>query len=104
MYVCNVMTQPGETTHYNLSQHLRAIEDHVGKHLINYVVANTKQVSPKVARRYQAEGAEPVLIDRANIAKMKIRLIADNLLEEHDVIRHNSPRLAALLLRKFLYR
>ena len=59
-------------------------------------------VSPEVARRYRAEGAEPVAIDSANVAKMKVRLLADNLLEEHGVIRHNSPRLAGLLVKEFL--
>jgi len=103
VYIANLMTQPGETTHFALSQHLQAIEAHVGKGLINYVVANRKPVSPAVERRYRAEGAEPVVIDRANISKMKIQLIADDLLEEHNVIRHNSPRLAALLLKNFLH-
>jgi uncharacterized cofD-like protein len=102
VYVANLMTQPGETAHYTLSQHLRAIENHVGKRLINYVVANKKSVSPAVARRYRKEGAEPVLIDRADVAKMKVQLLADDLLEEHNVIRHNSARLANLLLKKFL--
>jgi uncharacterized cofD-like protein len=103
VYIANLMTQPGETTHYALSQHLRAIENHIGKRVVNYVVANRKSVSPVVARRYQAEGAEPVAIDKANVAKMKVRLLADNLLEEHGVIRHNSSRLAVLLLKKFLF-
>ena len=102
VYIANLMTQPGETTHYTLSQHLHAIENHVGKRIVNCVVANRKSVSPAVARRYRAEGAEPVSIDSANVAKMKVRLLADNLLEEHNVIRHNSPRLARLLLEKFL--
>jgi uncharacterized cofD-like protein len=102
VYVANLMTQPGETAHYTLSQHLRAIENHVNKRLIDYVVANKKSVSPQVARRYCAQGAEPVFIDRPNVSKMKIRLLADDLLEEHNVIRHNSTRLATLLLKKFL--
>jgi uncharacterized cofD-like protein len=102
VYVANLMTQPGETTHYALSQHLRAMENHVGKRFIDYVVANRKNVSPEVAKRYRAEGAEPVVVDRQNIAKMKVRLVADNLLEEHGVIRHNSPRLAELLIDQFL--
>jgi len=53
-------------------------------------------------RSYRAEGAEPVVVDTANVAKMKVHLFADILLEEHGVIRHNSPRLARLLLEKFL--
>ena len=102
VYIANLMTQPGETTNYTLSQHLRAIENHVDKRVVNYVVANRKPVSPEVAERYRAQGAEPVVIDAGNIAKLKVRLLADNLLEEHGVIRHNSPRLARLLLEKFL--
>jgi uncharacterized cofD-like protein len=102
VYVANLMTQPGETTHYTLSQHLRAIEDHMGKRVVNYVVANRKPVSPEVARRYRAEGAEPVVVDSPSVTKMKVRLLADNLLEEHGVIRHNSPRLASLLVKEFL--
>ena len=102
VYIANLMTQPGETTHYSLSQHLRAIENHVGKRLIDFVVANRKQVSPEVARRYRAEGAEPVLVDREVLQKMKVRLVAGSLLEEHGVIRHDSSRLADLLVTEFL--
>ncbi len=102
VYIANLMTQPGETTHYTLSQHLRAIENHVGKRLIDYVVANLRHVSADVARRYRAEGAEPVGIDRDAVQKMKVRLITGNLLEEHGVIRHNSARLARLLVDEFL--
>jgi uncharacterized cofD-like protein len=102
VYIANLMTQPGETTHYSLSEHLRAIQDHVGKRLIDSVVANRKAVSPEVARRYRAQNSEPVLIDNKNLAKLNVKLVADNLLEEHGVIRHNSPRLARLLVDEFL--
>jgi len=103
VYIANLMTQPGETTHYTLGEHIRAIEDNVGRHLVSYVVANKRQISPDVAGRYRAEGAEQVVVDRPNLVKMRVRLIADDLLEEHSVIRHNSPRLASLLLKKFLH-
>jgi uncharacterized cofD-like protein len=103
VYIANLMTQPGETTHYTLSQHLRAIHHHVRGRVIDAVVANRKAVSPEVARRYRAEGAEPVLLDRDEILKTKVRLIADNLLEEHGVLRHNSARLARLLVEEFLF-
>jgi len=102
VYIANLMTQPGETTHYSLSQHLRAIENHVGTRIFHYVIANRKTISREVAYRYRAGGAETVVIDRANLAKMKVRLIADDLLEEHEVIRHDSRRLGDLLVREFL--
>jgi uncharacterized cofD-like protein len=102
VYIANLMTQPGETTDFTLSEHLRAIEAHVGKRVIDYVVANRKAVSPEVARRYRAQGAAAVKLDPEKLAKIKVKLILDNLLEEHGVIRHNSPRLAKLLVEKFL--
>jgi uncharacterized cofD-like protein len=102
VYVANLMTQPGETTHYALSEHIRAIQDHVGKNLIDYVIANRKPVSPEVARRYRAEGAEQVRLDPENVAKLHVKLLTGNLLEEHGVIRHDSEQLSRLLVDQFL--
>jgi uncharacterized cofD-like protein len=102
VYIANLMTQPGETTNFSLSEHLRAIHAHIGKNVIDYVVANRKRISSEVASRYHAEGAEQVKVDRDKISRMKVKLILDNLLEEHGLIRHNSPRLARLLVDEFL--
>jgi uncharacterized cofD-like protein len=102
IYIANLMTQPGETTHYALSDHLRAIKQHVRRPIVDAVVANRQSVSPEVVRRYRAEGAEPVLLDRENVLKMNVRLVTGSLVEEHGVLRHNSTRLARLLVDEFL--
>ena len=102
VYIANLMTQPGETAGYALTDHLRAIQKHVSHRVIDWVVANRKPVSPDVARRYRAQGAEPVVIDLAQLQKLGYRVILDNLLDEHGVIRHNTQRLARLLLEEFL--
>ena len=102
VYIANLMTQPGETAGYALADHLRAIQEHVPARLIDWVVANRRPVSPEVARRYRAQGAEPVAIDLAALQKLGFRVILDNLLEEHGVIRHDAKRLARLLLEEFL--
>jgi hypothetical protein len=70
--------------------------------VIDWVVANRKPVSPDVARRYRAQGAEPVAIDLPQLQKLGYRVVLDNLLDEHGVIRHNTQRLARLLLEEFL--
>jgi len=101
IYIANLMTQPGETTRYSLSDHLQAIQHHARGRVIDVVVANRQAVSPKVARRYLAQGAEPVRLDRENVLKMKVRLITGNLVQEHGVLRHNSARLARLLVDEF---
>jgi uncharacterized cofD-like protein len=104
VYIANLMTQPGETSGYALADHLRAIQKHVPFRVIDWVVANRKSVSPDVARRYRAEGAEPVAIDLLALQKLGFRVILDNLLEEHGVIRHDTKRLSRLLLEEFLHR
>ena len=102
VYIANLMTQPGETTGYSLSQHLNAIQRHVEGRVIDFVIANRKSISPEVARRYSKQGAERVVADLPNLAKQNIRVILDSLLEEHGLIRHDSKRLARLLLEEFL--
>ena len=102
VYIANLMTQPGETAGYALADHLRAIERHTPRRVIDWVVANRQSVSPEVAKRYLAQGAEPVVIDLPKLYKLGFRVVLDNLLEEHAVIRHNPQRLARLLLEEFL--
>jgi uncharacterized cofD-like protein len=102
VYIANLMTQPGETAGYALADHLRAIQEHVSPRVIDWVVANRQPVSPDVARRYRAQGAVPVAIDLHALQKLGFRVILDNLLEERGVLRHNTHRLARLLLKEFL--
>ena len=102
VYIANLMTQPGETTGYSLSKHLEAIQRHVPGRILDFVVANRKSISPEVARRYRKEGAERVIVDLPLLQKQRVRVILDSLLEEHGFIRHDSQRLARLLLEEFL--
>jgi len=102
VYVANLMTQPGETSGYALADHLRAIQNHVKPRVIDWVVANRQPVSPDVAR-YRAQGAEPVAIDLPALQQLGFRVILDNLLEEHGVLRHHTRRLSRLLLEEFLH-
>lgn len=102
IYIANLMTQPGETSGYALADHLRAIRQHTSRRVIDWVVANRQAISPEVARRYRTQGAEPVAIDLLELQKLGYRVILDNLLEEHGVIRHNPASLAQLLFEEFL--
>jgi uncharacterized cofD-like protein len=102
VYVANLMTQPGETSGYALADHLKAIREHCSRRVIDWVVANRQAVSREVAKRYRAQGAEPVTIDLYALQKLGYRVILDNLVEEHGVLRHNSAALAQLLFEEFL--
>jgi uncharacterized cofD-like protein len=96
------MTQPGETSGYALADHLNAIREHASRRVIDWVVANRQSVSREVAKRYRAQGAEPVAVDLYSLQKLGYRVILDNLLEEHGVLRHNPAALTQLLREEFL--
>jgi len=102
IYIANLMTQPGETAGYALEDHLRAIQQHVQQRVIDCVVANRQSISPEIARRYRKQGAEPVIVNIPALQRLGCKVILDDLLEEHAVIRHDPKRLTRLLLEEFL--
>ena len=104
IYVSNLMTQPGETQSFSAADHVRAIYDHTGPGLFDWIVVNNGRVSPHVLRRYRAQGAEPVRVDIDELQQLRLRVVLDNLVEEEGVVRHHAARLTKLLLEEFIHR
>ena len=104
VYIANLMTQPGESKGYTVADHVRAIYRHTRRQILDWVVINNQPVSPAVARRYRADGAEPLAADVGELQRLGLRCIFDNLLEEHGVVRHSRERLTRLLLEEFVDR
>jgi uncharacterized cofD-like protein len=104
VYIANLMTQPGETRRYSVADHVRAIYAHTRRPLFDFVVINRTPVSPRLLRRYQAQGAEPVDPSLPELERMGIRCVTGNLLQQVGVVRHDQARLTRLLLRKFVER
>jgi uncharacterized cofD-like protein len=98
VYIGNLMTQPGETRGYTASDHLRALHNHVGGRLFDYVIVNTQELSAALRRRYASERAEPVRNDFGEIRALGVEPVTARLLLEDHVARHDSKRLAELLL------
>ncbi len=98
IYVCNVMTQAGETKDYTASDHLKALYAHSAPGLVDYMIANNQKVLPLYANKYAAEGAYVVKVDRKRIAQMGVRLIQAPLIHENNAVRHNSEKLAGLII------
>jgi uncharacterized cofD-like protein len=99
VYVANLMTEPGETEGFALSDHLRAIARHVGP-VVSDVLVDTKSLAAGVLRRYREQGAEPVEVDREGIAQLGVRLHEGPLHGEPpgDQLRHDPERLARAIL------
>ncbi|ALS24382.1 MULTISPECIES: gluconeogenesis factor YvcK family protein [Paenibacillus] len=94
MFICNVMTQPGETDDYKVSDHLKAIRDHVGQDLFDYVIVNNEEIPEKVQNRYAEKGAKVVQLDLDEVTKQGYKVIADRLVLFRTYLRHDAEKLS----------
>jgi len=102
IFVCNVMTQFGETRDYTASDHLKALFRHSAPGLANYIIVNDQEVPEYFSAKYALEGSQPVEVDREKLAKLNVRVIMAPLIKQSDYIRHDSQRLAAQILKLVL--
>jgi len=102
IYVCNIMTQPGETQGYTVSDHIRAIDAACGQRLFSAVLVHKKAPSERSLIRYAQENSHPVFLDRETVSKLGRRVVLANVMDEDEetgLVRHNPQRLAGVLLR-----
>ena len=100
MYVSNLVTQPGETDHYDVSDHLAVINRYLKGRRVDLVVGNDAEIDPAVASRYLAsENKTLVSLDRDAIARQGARIIEDDIfsIDEEGRIRHNALKTAFLI-------
>jgi uncharacterized cofD-like protein len=96
IYVANLMTEPGETEHYTLDDHLRVIRTHTGFDLFDYILVNRRPIDDEAARRYAAHGSEPVVAERLLQYAGHAQVVECDLAIEWGgkKIRHHPPSLA----------
>jgi uncharacterized cofD-like protein len=101
IYVCNIMTQPGETTGYTVADHIASIDRACGKKLFDSVLVQKSQPSASCLERYALENSYPVLLDRENVQKLGREVFEFHVMEENretGYLRHDSRRLARSLM------
>ncbi|MFC1631711.1 uridine diphosphate-N-acetylglucosamine-binding protein YvcK [Candidatus Omnitrophota bacterium] len=98
IYICNIMTQSGETDKYRASDHIEAIVAHAKSKVFDYCLLNTAEIPAEFLLKYQQEGAHPVITDFEKIEEMGFTVIKENLITIKDYLRHDSQKLAELIL------
>jgi len=95
MYVCNMVTQPGETEDFKVSDHIRLINQYLGKRKVDVVVANDGAIDEKMAKRYESlEQKDPVELDREVAEAMVESVISDDYVTvKNNLLRHNVLKL-----------
>ncbi len=99
MYLCNIVTQPGETDDFTVSDHVNLINKYLGKHKLDVVIASNSKISKEMAIRYACkERKDPVKIDYAALAKLDTEFIEADLLTIADnTLKHHSQKLSSLI-------
>lgn len=96
IYVCNIMTQPGETDNYSVSNHINAIINHAGSNNIMDAVLVNDSLPENLAVKYKNANSFPVKLDIDNVKKAGVRVVSKRLIEEskEGLVRHSSNRVA----------
>ena len=94
IYICNVMTQPGETDDYTASMHVKALIEHGGNGIVDYVLVNNKPISQEMQEHYAQEGQYPVLVDENAIESLGVKCFKADIIDDSQMIHHDSQKLA----------
>lgn len=111
LYVCNIMTEPGETAAYSAADHVRAIYGHLGdsaRNLFDWIIVNTEPPPRDYIEKYRQEGSEPVRADADALRQLGLRILAGDFLKgdvpvmtaegEKHVLRHDPAKLVQKLM------
>ena len=102
VYICNIMTQPGETDDHNVLDHVNAIVKHTNKNIIDYVISNNEVLPKEMIDRYQKDGAKQVILDdkqRKILKTMGAKTIEENLIEiKNNYIRHDAGHISDIVI------
>lgn len=99
LYSCNIMTQPNETEEYAISDHLKAIEDHSFKGVIDYCLANDTAIPDYLIEKYEIQNSFPVKNDRDKVEKMGVELILGDFVSfKDDLLRHDSQKITSAII------
>ena len=100
IYVSNIMTEPGQTDNYTLSDHIKAIHEHAGKGVIEYCIYDTGELIPEYIRKYNMQGQDLVEIDSSKAKAEGIYLMQRDIsYVTGEYIRHNPDAIAASIIQ-----
>ena len=109
IYISNIMTQPGETGGFSVSDHLREIKKYGGKEIVDCVIANKEEISEDLKEKYIKENSIQVKADKKKIHDMNVELVLGDLVRvDNGFVKHDTDKLAGLIIntimeKKLLY-
>ena len=101
VYVCNIMTQSGETDNYKASMHVEALVAHAKSKLIDYCILNLAQIPDEFVKKYEQENAYPVSADVEKLEEMGFSVLKEDLVSTKDYVRHDPQKLGKIIVDLF---
>ena len=98
VYICNPMTQPGETNGFSVEEHIRAFDEICHKRIINTVIVNNSRINSKALEKYRLTGSTPVKVLNIKKLRREYKVVCADLIEVDHAIRHDAVKLAGILL------
>jgi len=98
VYVCNVMTQSGETDNYTAFDHLNSLIMHTRCGILNYCIVNTGKVQKDLLKKYEEEGAYPVVADSDRIIENGYNVIEGDVINAQNYVRHDAKKLSKIII------
>lgn len=99
MYLCNAVTQPGETDNYTVGDHIELLNQYLDQKKIDVVIASNTKIDQEIVQKYESEEQKDLVkIDYGKLSKIGVELIEEDLITvEDNMIRHNSMKLSSLI-------
>ncbi|WP_373897548.1 uridine diphosphate-N-acetylglucosamine-binding protein YvcK [Haloimpatiens sp. FM7315] len=103
IYICNIMTQPGETDEFKVSDHIKAIHKHIGERVLDYVVVNNEKINNDLVDKYKLKTSHLVFCDEEEIKRMNVSVVKENLISiRKGLIRHDTEKLSSVLIETIM--
>ena len=103
IYISNVMTQPGETDDFAVSDHIKTLMKYSGKNSVQYVIANNGTIPPDIEERYLSQGSKLVKLDYENIEDLNVKVVETDLVKiTKGYVKHDAEHLAQVLMTTIL--
>jgi len=99
VFICNLMTKFGETTNFDGFDFVQTLENYLGENVLDFIIFNNKKPLPERIKKYEKERATFVEYRKADFKNKRFKIIKGNFLRPEGLIRHNSDKLAKLILR-----
>jgi uncharacterized cofD-like protein len=98
LYICNVMTQPGETDAFTAYDHVQALVTHAGKGIVNCCLVNSGRLEYQLLLKYAKEKSFPVILDREKIRKIGIAVFEAEVVSKSNYLRHDFSKTAQAVM------